>query len=174
LTGSSFLESFVKIFSGKKLDPGCIVEQLFMEAVALPYELLCNDLATRQHLLDLLNCLGGLESASISSAVDPSTKGFRALTKLSLKPVACATNLFFETRLTLRKEALEKFDPQNPHILGLLRSSPFSVKLFGSAEAKELITSARGLSKPLFLLGFSGSHKRPPTPLAGKRFKRAF
>jgi len=48
-----------------------------------------------------------------------------------------ATNVFYEAHIALRKKVLERFDPHNPHILELLRSSPFSEKLFGAAETRD-------------------------------------
>jgi len=135
-------ESFTKIFSRKKLEPGKAGEQLLLDLPNLPDELLSKDLTARQGLLDIWNSLGDLTVISDSDIQEDLSKAVRAVSKGLLRPLLGANNTFREITVSLRRKALEKCDQNNPYILRLIRSSPFSAKLFPEKLVKEFLDSS--------------------------------
>jgi len=142
-------ESFTKIFSGRKLDSSVAAEQLLLEIPNLPDELLAKDQAARQNLLDIWNSLAALGVVADSDVKEDLSKAVKAISKGMLRPLVVAFNAFREARTALRRKALEKCDKNNPYVLNLIKSSPFSVKLFPEKLVKEIMDSSLSLCRTI-------------------------
>ena len=127
----------------------------------LPDNLLTRDQLSRQNLADVLSLLQTLEALSIIAPDEPSQKALQSTAKLCLKPLMTATALFFDARTSLRVSALEPFDKLNPHVSALLKSYPFSAKLF----AEDIVDRVHKQSL---------SQNKPADYILGRRFKSPF
>jgi len=80
-------ESFIKIFSGKKLEAGSASKQLQVNLPNLPDDFLTKDLAARQAMLDVWNSLGTLTVLLDSNIQQDLGKAIKAVSKGLLRPL---------------------------------------------------------------------------------------
>ena len=149
-------------------------EQLLLEIPNLPDELLAKDQAARQNLLDIWDSLAALGVVADSDVKEDLSKAVKAISKGMLRPLVVAFNAFREARIALRRKALEKCDKNNPHVLNLIKSSPFSVKLFPEKLVKEIMDSSLSLCRTIHSLLGAPYTKRPSSAPYPRNQKRGY
>lgn len=115
--------------------PGEVYDSLFgKEVVAEFCDLLSKHLQFRQLFLESLNILQAAKAQALIASSQETKKAHLTHAKLALKTLMSVTVLFHEDSLSLRRQTLERYEPHNPDIIRLLRSTPFSASLFGTSE----------------------------------------
>jgi len=172
-----FNEAFDKVFAPKKLLVTCAADQLSLEIPRLPDDLLVKDLFCRNLLADLFSVVQSCEALALGDSSDNGKKVHMGQAKLVIRPLLSALSLFFEARLSLRKKAMERFDPVNPHVLALIKCNPFSADIFAASTVSSLLAQSQNQSKSLSVLlnqklntkrGLQGRSARSPM----RKFRR--
>ena len=114
--------------------------------VSLPSGPLKEDHVCREAFLAAFSTYLGIEALALAASEETVKRATLAVAKQSLVSLDCALLAFLKARLALRKEALKGHDLDSPHSLTLLKSTPFSVGLFGKAAVEDALLESRRLN----------------------------
>ena len=169
----AFPETFLEWVQAKKLTPSGASEQLTMTSLQrVSADTITEDHKWRQALLGALSNYLSSETIRASVSADEGIgAALASQTKLSLVPLSTCFQAFLKARLALRKEALKGCDMENPHVLSLLKCTPFSVGYFAKKEVEAAQLHCCRLNTSMTEL-LKRSAKRKSTG-GGKKSKKA-
>ena len=139
--------------------------------VSLPSGPLKEDHVCREAFLAAFSTYLGIEALALAASEETVKRATLAVAKQSLVSLDCALLAFLKARLALRKEALKGHDLDSPHCLTLLKSTPFSVGLFGKDAVEDALLESRRLNIKMEEL-LKKPYKRPSSSKKSKA-KRA-
>ena len=140
-------EGFMEFLRAKRFLPSCAQEQLLIPGLPkLSGEGFQKEIKYRMIFLSTMSTFLGLETLGAASETSNWQRALVSLAKSSIFTLNHTLQNFVEARLALRKEALKGCDLSSPHAIALLRSSFFSINLFGKQEVDAAIAESRRLN----------------------------
>ena len=112
----------------------------------MPSGPLKEDHVCREAFLAAFSTYLGIWALALAASEETVKRATLAVAKQSLVSLDCALLAFLKARLALRKEALKGHDLDSPHCLTLLKSTPFSVGLFGKDAVEDALPESQRLN----------------------------